>query len=78
MTAVLAISLLHLAVYAQAAIIVLLLGFTGFVWYQATLWVKDCERAETELDEARRTLRTFQRMSEIHALTITRMRALGR
>ncbi len=78
MAAILAISLLHLAAYVEAVVIVLLLGFIGFVWHEAMRLMRDYERAETERDEARRTLHTFRRMNEIHAYTVTRLREFGR
>lgn len=75
---VFAISLLNLTVYAETVVIVVLLLALGFVWFQGTLWVRDCEQARAERDEARRTLDTFRRMSEIHATTIIRIREYGR
>jgi hypothetical protein len=78
MAAILAISLLHLAAYAEALVIVVLLIALGYVWFQGTQWMWDCQRAEMERDEARRTLDTFRRMNEIHAETINRIREFGR
>jgi hypothetical protein len=75
---ILAISLLHVAVYAEAVVIVVLLLAFGYVWFQGTQWMWDCQRAEAERDEARATLYTLRRMSEIHSDTVTRLREYGR
>jgi hypothetical protein len=77
-TFILAVSLLHVAVYAEAAIIIVLLLALGFVWFQGTQWMRDCEQAEAEHEEARKTVHTLRRMSEIHADTVTRLREHGR
>jgi hypothetical protein len=75
---VFAISLLHLTVYAETAVIVVLLLALGWVLFQGMLWMKDCQRAEAERDEAQRTLQTLRRMSEIRVETVTRLRGFGR
>jgi Tfp pilus assembly protein PilO len=67
-------SLLYLAVYAEAAVIVLLLIALVWVLFWGLLWMWDCEQAEVERSEAKRTLETLRRMSEIHAQTVTRLR----
>jgi hypothetical protein len=77
-TFVLALSLVQVVAYTEAVVIVVLLLALGFVWFQGTQWMWNCERAEAERDEARRTLDTFRRMNEIHAQTIARMRGFGR
>ena len=78
MPVIFAVSLLQIAVYAEAVVVVVLLLALGFVWFQGTQWMWDCERAEAERDEACRTLDTFRRMNEIHAETINRLREFGR
>lgn len=78
MPVIFATSFLHIAVYAEAAVILLLLGFIGFVWHEATLLMWDCEQAKAERDEARKTLHTLRRMSEIRVETVTRLRGFGR
>ena len=73
-----ALSLLHVAVYAEAAIIVLLLLLLSYVLFRGMLWMCDCERAEAERDEARQTLHTLRRMSEIRIETVARLRGFSR
>jgi len=69
-----AVSLLHLAVYAEATVIVALLLALGFAWFRGTLWMRECEQAEAERNEARKTLNALRRMSEIHTDTVNRLR----
>jgi hypothetical protein len=76
--AIISASVLHLAVYAETAIIVVLLLALGWVLFQGMLWMRDCEQAEAERNEARRTLHTLRSMSEIHADTVTRLRGFTR
>lgn len=75
---ILSASLLHVAVYAEAVVIVVLLVALGWMVFRGMLWMWDCEQAEAERDEARRTLHTLRRMSEIHAQTVNRLRGYGR
>ncbi len=78
MPVVFALSLLHVAVYAEAAVILVLLlavGYLLLVWIALT---NDCDRAEAERNEARRTLDTLRRMIGIHTDTDTRLRGYGR
>jgi hypothetical protein len=75
---ILSASLLHLAIYSEAAVIVLLLIALVWVLFWGVLWMWDCEQAEAERSEARRTLETLRRMSEIHAQTVNRLRGYGR
>jgi hypothetical protein len=72
-----AVSLLHWVAYTEAALIVLLLLAIGFVLFQGVLWMKDCVRAEAEREEARRTLDTLRRMSEIRVETVARLRGFA-
>lgn len=78
MPAIFALSLLHVAVYVETAVIVLLLGFTGWMLIVNMHYVDECERARDERDEARRTLDTLRRMIGIHSDTVTRLREFGR
>ncbi len=71
---VFATSLLHLVTYTEAVLIVVLLLALGVVLIRAVVWMRDCEHAEAERDEARETLHTLRRMSEIRVETVTRMR----
>jgi hypothetical protein len=78
MPVVFALSLLQVAVYAEAAVILVLLlavGYLLLVWIALT---NDCDRAEAERNEARRTLDTLRRMIGIHTDTDTRLRGYGR
>ena len=78
MPVIFALSLLQVAVYAEAAVIVLLLLAVGFVLFEVMVWIKDCERAEAERDEARRTLDTLRGMIGIYTDAVTRLREYGR
>ena len=78
MPVIFALSLLQVVVYAEAAVIVLLLLAVGFVLFEVMVWIKDCERAEAERNEARRTLDTLRRMIGIHTDTVNRLRGFGR
>jgi uncharacterized membrane protein affecting hemolysin expression len=69
-----AVSLLHWVAYTEAALILLLLLAIVFVLFQGVLWMRNCQRAEAEREEARRTLDTLRRMSEIRVETVTRLR----
>jgi hypothetical protein len=71
-------SLLHLVVYVESALIVVLLCFTGWMLLFNMHYVDKCEQARRERDEARRTLQTLRRMSEIHADTVARLRGYRR
>lgn len=78
MSVVFALSLLQVTVYAEAAVILVLLlavGYLLLVWIALT---NDCDRAEAERNEARRTLDTLRRMIGIHTDTVSRLRGCGR
>jgi Na+-transporting methylmalonyl-CoA/oxaloacetate decarboxylase gamma subunit len=73
-TVVLGLSLLHLAVYGEAVVIVLLLVLVLRVGSVGAEFGRERNRARRERDEARETLATLRRMSEIRVETVTRMR----
>jgi hypothetical protein len=78
MPVIFALSLLQATVYAEAAVIVLLLLGIGYVLLEMMAWTKDCEQAEAERNEARRTLDTLHNMIGIYTDTVTRLREFGR
>lgn len=65
--------LLHLAVYAEAAVIVILLVAAAWLYAEAARWYDLCELARAERDGARATLGAMQRMSDIRRDTAGRM-----
>jgi hypothetical protein len=71
---VFAISLLHLTVYVESFLIVVLLCFTGWMLVVNMHYVDKCERAKRERDEARQMLQTLRRMSEIRLETVARIK----
>ena len=73
-TVVLGLSLLHLAVYAEAVVIVLLVAVVIRVGSVGAEFGRERNRARRERDEAREMLATLRRMSEIRVETVTRMR----
>ncbi|HEY4810999.1 MAG TPA: hypothetical protein VIH71_08085 [Solirubrobacteraceae bacterium] len=73
-TVVLGLSLLHLAVYAEAVVIVLMLALLARVGSVGAEFRRERNRARRERDEAREMLATLRRMSEIRVETVTRMR----
>jgi uncharacterized membrane protein len=77
-TLVFGLSLLHLAVYTEAAVIVLLLLFGIRVCEANERIAKDRSRARRERDEAQANLRALRRMSEIRVETVTRLRGFSR
>jgi type II secretory pathway component PulK len=68
------VSLLHLAVYTEAAVIVVLLLLMLRLGMVGGLYLRQRNRARRERDEARQVLRTIRRMSEIRVETVTRLR----
>lgn len=76
--AILSTSVLHLAVYTQAAVIVTLLLLVLRVGVVGMRRMRQRDRARRERDEARRTLHTLERMSEIRVETITRLRGFSK
>jgi hypothetical protein len=73
-TVALGLSLLHLAIYAEAVVIVLLLALAIRVGSVGAEFGRERNRARRERDEAREMLATLRRMSEIRVETVTRMR----
>jgi nitrate/nitrite transporter NarK len=78
MPAIVALSLLNVAVYVEAAVIVVLLVALVVTFLRAVVWMWDCEQAEAECEEARKTLHTLRRMSEIRVEVVSRLRGFGR
>jgi uncharacterized membrane protein len=71
---VVGLSLLHLAIYAEAVVIVLLLVLVIRIGIVGAEFRRERSRARRERDEAREMLATLRRMSEIRVETVTRMR----
>jgi hypothetical protein len=65
---------LHLAVYGEAVVIVLLLALVLRVGSVGAEFGRERNRARRERDEAREMLATLRRMSEIRVETVTRLR----
>lgn len=65
---------LHLAIYSEAVVIVLLLGLVWRVDSVGAEFGRERNRARRERDEAREMLATLRRMSEIRVETVTRLR----
>jgi len=65
---------LELAACAEGAVVVLLLVVAGVCFRSAVYWSGRYEEARDARDEARATLATVRRMSEIRVETVTRMK----
>jgi hypothetical protein len=69
--------LLHVAVYTEAVVIVLLLLLVLRISVVEMRYLRQRDRARRERDEAKETLHTLQRMSEIRVETVTRLRGFS-
>ncbi|MGC2373117.1 MAG: hypothetical protein WA484_04500 [Solirubrobacteraceae bacterium] len=65
---------LHLTVYPETIVIVLLLLLVLRLGIVEMRYLRQRDRARRERDEARETLHTLRRMSEIRVETVTRLR----
>ena len=74
----LGLGVLELAACAEGALIVLLLVIAGLCFWNAVYWADRYEEARDAREEARATLATLRRMSEIRVETVTRMKGFGR
>ncbi|HWY18454.1 MAG TPA: hypothetical protein VNY27_07050 [Solirubrobacteraceae bacterium] len=72
-----AISLLHLAVYTEALVIVVLMFLVLRLCIGVDWLANQRDRARGERDEARETLAVIRRMSEIRVETVTRLRGFA-
>jgi hypothetical protein len=73
----LAVSLLHFAVYGEAAVIVLLLALAGVLYLRYVVLDEAHYGVVAERDELRVAIATMREMSRTHAETITRIAAMG-
>jgi type II secretory pathway component PulK len=76
--AILAVSLLHLAVYTEAAVIVVLLLLLLRFGIVGGLYLRQRNRARQQRNEARQALAVLQRMSEVRLDTIEYLTDLTR
>jgi hypothetical protein len=70
-------SVLHLAVYGEAAVIVLLLALAGVLYLRNVVLDEAHYGVVAERDELRVAVATMREMSRTHAETITRIAAMG-
>jgi hypothetical protein len=70
-------SVLHLMVYTEAVVIVLLLLLVLRLGVVEMRYLGQRDLARRERDEAKETLHTLQRMSEIRVETVTRLRGFS-
>lgn len=68
---------LHLAVYGEAGLIILLLLFVRALWRECYRLDDRAKAVKRERDEAKDTLALIRRMSEIRVETVTRMRGFS-
>jgi hypothetical protein len=69
-------SVLHIAVYGEAAVIVLLLILAAVLYVRLGFAEADRYDAVAERDEQRIVVQTMREMSRTHAETITRIAAI--
>jgi hypothetical protein len=72
--AILGLDWLHVAVYGEGALVVVLLLALRVLWVSAADLDERFRRARRERDEAKEGLAVIRRMSEIRVETVTRMR----